>query len=482
MSRKRPRALRPFVDRLDGRCLLSGLTPAQVTQAYGLSGLSFTNIGHPGNFKGDGSGVTIAIIVAYHDPYLPQDLNTFDAAFHLPSTANTLAQANLAGNRTDSGWAGEATLDVEWAHAVAPAARILVVEAASDTTTDILAAINVAKSFPDVQVVSMSWGLAESADLTALDGYFTTPPGHQGITYLAATGDAGPTAGAQWPSTSPGVIGVGGTTLRVSSTGTYRSEATWSGGGGGYSQYQPEPWYQYNLQWTGVRSTPDVAFVADPNTGGYVYTTDPSTGQGSWTQVGGTSLGTPAWAGIIALVDQGLEYSGRPALSSGQALDALYSLPSSDFHAVAASSSGNGLSTDGATASSVTTTGLGTPNGSSLIRDLVSGRAAPAARSAATTAGGAAAGGTGVRRASVAPDAPPIADPPASGWLPIVRDPGAAPGGTSSRSSGPTEGRSPALRTTSGTRRPIRPAATTPAVAAIDAVLGEWDSGGLGLA
>src|SRR3954466_14163435 len=122
---------------LDGRRLLSGLTPAQLTGAYGLNAITFNVNGR--SVKGDGTGQVIAIIDAYHDPYLVSDLKAFDRAYGLADT--TVAQVNLAGPTTDDGWALEEAMDVEWAHAFAPGAKIVVVEARSDATTDLLAAV-----------------------------------------------------------------------------------------------------------------------------------------------------------------------------------------------------------------------------------------------------------------------------------------------------------------------------------------------------
>jgi hypothetical protein len=119
-----------------------------------------------------------------------------------------------------------------------------------------------------------------------------------------------------------------------------------------------EPAYQRSLQSTSRRSTPDVAFDADPNTGVAVYTTTPSTGRGSWYQVGGTSLGALAWAAIIAIADQGRAATGLGSLDGAtQTLPALYRLPSSDFHKPGG----------------VTATGLGTPNGAALVNGLAFG-------------------------------------------------------------------------------------------------------------
>ena len=191
----------------------------------------------------------------------------------------------------------------------------------------------------------MSWGFSETPNETSYDSYFTTPPGHQGITFIASSGDNGSLAGESYPAASPNVLSVGGTTLLLSSSGAYQSESAWTDSGGGYSQYEPEPSYQANVQSTGYKATPDVAFDGDPNTGVQVYVTLPTSNgsQGSWMTIGGTSLGSPSWAGIIAIVDQGRAPAGEGSLDGPtQTLPALYAAPSSDFHTVAAASSSFG--------------------------------------------------------------------------------------------------------------------------------------------
>jgi subtilase family serine protease len=377
MNRQRRRALRPALELLDDRCLLSGLTPAQVTNAYGLNAITFSANGQ--TIPGNGSGQTIAIIDAYHDPYLTSDLNTFDQANHLPAAA--VAQVDLAGSRADSGWAEEETLDTEWAHAIAPGATIVVVEARSTSLQDLLTAVNVAKQVPGVSVVSMSWGGSEFPGQTRYDGVFTTPAGHTGITYVAASGDQGASGGAAWPASSPDVLAVGGTTLSVAPDGTYLGESVWSGSGGGNSFLEAEPAYQRGVQSTSTRTTPDVSFVGDPNTGVAVYTTDPATGLGSWFQVGGTSVGAPAWAAIVAIADEGRALAGKGTLDSAtQTLSALYSLPSSDFQQVSASTSFGFGSLAGAAPA------LGSPKGAALVNGLVAYGSSPTNTSTATTA------------------------------------------------------------------------------------------------
>ncbi len=376
-NRRRGLRLRAQIDLLEERCLLSGLTPAQVTAAYGLNALN-----------GNGSGETIALIEAYNDPTIASDLHTFDTKFNLLPDP-TLTVVNQSGGAvsatapTNSGWTEEESLDVEWAHAIAPGANILVVEANNQSIQNLMAAVQTASKTPGVAVVSMSWGFPEFSGETAYDSYFTTP----GITYVAASGDS---PGVDYPAASPYVLSVGGTTLQLSSSGAYQSESAWIDSGGGYSTYEPEPSYQAKVQDTGHRAIPDVAFDANPNTGVEVYVTETTRfgSQGSWMTIGGTSVGSPSWAGIIAIVDQG---RAGNLDGSTQTLPALYAAPSSDFDTVAAApspfggggrfgfggfSSFGGLGVSSTTTSTTTgantATGLGTPIGSALVPYLMS--------------------------------------------------------------------------------------------------------------
>src|SRR5271166_2649486 len=130
--RNRRQRFRPDCDQLDLRCMLSGFspispsgnTPSQLTSAYGLNAITFTS--STGSIvKGDGTGETIALIEMFSDPNLQSDLETFDAKYSLPNPSLTVV--NLAGSQTDKNWSLEQSLDVEWAHAIAPGASILVV-------------------------------------------------------------------------------------------------------------------------------------------------------------------------------------------------------------------------------------------------------------------------------------------------------------------------------------------------------------------
>src|SRR5262249_40676215 len=140
---------------------------------------------------------------------------------------------------------------------------------------NLFAAVKTAANLPGVSVISMSWGLNEYSGEQSLDSTFITPTGHQGVTFVAASGDAGgfsvnpdgsptTTPGVLYPAASPEVVAAGGTTLNLNDDSTYSSETAWSGSGGGTSLYEKKPTYQDGAQSTGFRTVPDVAFDADP--------------------------------------------------------------------------------------------------------------------------------------------------------------------------------------------------------------------------
>ena len=155
-----------------------GYTPAQIRHAYGFDQISFNGA------AADGTGTTIAIVDAYDDPNIASDLHQFDLAFGLPDPPS-FTKVNQRGRTTglpapDAGWITEIALDVEWAHAIAPRASILLVEANSNSDNDLYAAVNTARNYAGVNVVSMSWGGDEYSGETSDDSFFTTPAGHVG--------------------------------------------------------------------------------------------------------------------------------------------------------------------------------------------------------------------------------------------------------------------------------------------------------------
>ncbi len=317
-----------------------GLTPAQIRHAYGVDQVMF------GSVTGDGTGQTIAIVDAYNAPTIVADLHAFDQQFFPGQADPTLTVVNQTGGSTLPGtdpagpgaaksWSVETSLDVEWAHAMAPGASILLVEANSASISDLLTAVDTARNWSGVSVVSMSWGSGESSSETSYDSHFMTPTGHTGVTFLAATGDNG--AGVEYPSASPNVMAVGGTTLNVDSSGNYLSESGWSDSGGGVSSYESQPAYQAGVVPTSIttteRAVPDVAADADPATGAAVYDSYDFGSGTAWAQIGGTSLACPLWAGMIAVANQGRALAGNASMDGATTtLPALYKLPAADIH------------------------------------------------------------------------------------------------------------------------------------------------------
>ena len=297
---------KPPIHVMGGASVLpQGLSPATVRKAYGLPSTGGTG--------------TIAIVGAYNDPSIEQDLATFSAAFGLPActTKNGCFAKHLMapGAITDAGWTLETALDVEWAHAIAPSAKILLVEAKTESGGNLMGAIDYARAQKGVVAVSMSWGGQEFADETSLDSHFKNP---SGVTFFAASGDNG--TGASWPAASPYVVAVGGTTLHFSFSGLFSSETAWSGSGGGVSAYESEPAYQktYGVPRAGgMRSIPDVALNADVSSGYSIYS---GGNAGAWHLVGGTSAATPIWAAIQALghsVTHDKLYADKSGTASG---------------------------------------------------------------------------------------------------------------------------------------------------------------------
>ncbi len=353
-----------------------GLTPAQLRHAYGFDQITFQN----GTVAGNGAGETIAIVDAYDDPSIANDLAVFDQEFGLaapPSFVKVGINAGGAASTTsfptaNAGWAGEIELDVEWAHAIAPGAKIMLVEANSSSANDLLNAINYARNAPGVVAVSMSWGASEFAGEQNYDSFFTTPAGHAGVTFFGSSGDSG--SPGIWPAMSSNVIGVGGTSLNVDAAGDYIGETAWSGSGGGLSTQESQPGYQQGLiihngnniiSANGYRAGSDVAFDADPYTGVAVYGTY---GWGGWAQVGGTSAAAPQWAGLMAIADQGRALAGLGSLDGAtQTLPDIYKLSSADFHDVTSGSNGGYQAGPGFDL----TTGRGSPVANLVVRDLV---------------------------------------------------------------------------------------------------------------
>ncbi len=360
------------IEELERRDLLSAsYSPLQIEAAYGISQLGLAN---------PGAGETIAIVGADENPNIQAEVSAFDAQYALPAVNLTVINDGATKTDQTGAWELETAMDVEWAHALAPYANLILVEAvnglpnAAGVPTALLHAVGVASSQPGVSVVSMSWGVAEFPSEAQYDSAFSTP----GITYLAAAGDYGTPL---WPAAAPNVVAVGGTTLEPSSAPGIYTETGWGsgstssylgGGGGGFSKYETEPSYQAagnfvtSISGNGMRETPDVSLDADPTTGELVYVAP-----AGWQVSGGTSAATPQWAALIALADQVRANAGQPALTTAQTLSALYR-EQADFYDITSGNNGKPAGTGYDLVA-----GLGTPQASLLVPDLASLASAP---------------------------------------------------------------------------------------------------------
>jgi len=290
----------------------TGLTPAQVEEAYGFPTAADT-----------GSGQTVAIVAPFDHPTIEADLNAFSDEFGLrrcTSHSGCFRKVDHKGGSNypagDKLWAMEIALDVEWAHAIAPGARILLVEARSDRLSDVLAADDYATAH--ARYVSNSFGIDEFAGESADDDHFR----RSRASIFVASGDGGAAGGPGYPASSPYVIAVGGTTLVDIGRPTFE-ERGWSGSGGGCSAYEPANPAQRAFAGyaavgcAGRRATPDVAMVADPHSGLAVY--DSFQTSKPWMVLGGTSAAAPMWAARAAVsgivIDAGVLYGSSSPLT-----------------------------------------------------------------------------------------------------------------------------------------------------------------------
>jgi subtilase family serine protease len=329
----------------DGTSTPTAFTPAQIKSAYGISSIKLDGI------VGDGTGQTIAIVSADDDPdlvnssssaFATSDLHIFDKEFGLPDPPSFTKIEQTSGGTAppaNQGWADEDALDVEWTHAIAPGAKIVLIEAQSAGAVQLIDyGVATAASMSGVSVVTTSWGFGEFSGESSYDSAFTTPSGHSGVTFVASTGDG--SAPGDYPAFSPNVVAVGGTHLTLSGS-SYSSETGYAGSGGGISLYESKPSYQASVKQSSTfRTTPDVSFDGDPNTGVDVYDSY-NGGYPGWYKIAGTSLGAPVWAGLIAIADQGRANVKLSSLDGrSQTLPKLYSISSNDFHDITSGNNG----------------------------------------------------------------------------------------------------------------------------------------------
>jgi subtilase family serine protease len=268
-----------------------------------------------------GGSKTIAIVDAYDDPEAAPDLAYFSAQFGIPFKTAQFEVVYADGFQPDidftGSWELEESLDVEYAHAMAPSAKIYLVEASDNSFTSLFTAVTVATNLVQcgksdstpgacttvtgAGEVSMSWGGGEFTGENSYDTYFN----QKNVVFFASTGDA---PGVIYPAASPFVVSVGGTSIQRSlATGAYVNEINWSDAGSGTSALEAAPAYQtgkpaISALVAGKRGTPDVSAIANPYTGVWVYDTMPddfSFADSGWWIVGGTSAASPIWAGIV---------------------------------------------------------------------------------------------------------------------------------------------------------------------------------------
>ena len=390
-----------------GSSVVATYSPAQIRAAYDLPALPTAGTALTAAQAAQlGAGQTIYIVDAMHNPNAAAELAIFNQKFGLPGCTTKAIATNAAlplppapaggcefsvvyntpsstmtatAPAYNSGWAMEIALDVQWAHATAPLARIVLIEAPDASINSLLGAVRLA-NLMGPGVVSMSFGAAEGSWTASVDSAFTG----KNMSYLAATGDSG--SGVSWPSVSPNVLAVGGTTLSYSGSGV-RSEAAWSGTGGGISAYTALPSYQ-TVNVPGLtnllrRNVADVAFNADPATGQYTAVMAQGSSTASWLSIGGTSLSTPQWAGLVAIANASRALQAKTALGLPHSMlyGQIATVPgtfASSFADITRGSNGT-CSVCTARIGYDPLGGLGTPNVKSLLASLSGTQIAPAA-------------------------------------------------------------------------------------------------------
>ena len=274
-------------------------TAGSVACIYGVS-TPVSGCPKNGSNLATGGAKAIAVVDYGHNSTLQTDFDAFNDHFGFPrQTLQFICDCGSCPSSDRTGWDVETALDVEWSHAMAPKAQIIVAQFCNDpfdggtSAAEYLAGQAVSGSPYNGGEVSNSFGYGgEFSGELAWDQYMTAT----GVVYFTSTGDSG--CGTDYPEASPNTVAAGGTHIIRDSGGNLTGESVWSGGGGGISQYEPLPNYQLIIgNITGPkRGTPDISAVADPNTGVGVYST---TGCNGWCQVGGTSVSSPVLAGVI---------------------------------------------------------------------------------------------------------------------------------------------------------------------------------------
>jgi subtilase family serine protease len=394
----------------------------------------------------DGTGHTIVIVDAFQSPGLANQVAFYNSFYGLPPTSLTIiAPDGLTPfdptNPVQVGWAGEIGLDVEWSHNIAPGANIVLVLSKSDNDSDIVSALKYAVDNNLGDVISMSFGEAESCvgapgpDLVSAYHAAFVEATQKGITLFASSGDQGaaqPTCdfsswikSSSYPAGDPLVTAVGGTELRAAdycltilgcdpsanpAPGTYLSEIAWNEGplgdfsnifgateatGGGFSNIFNEPSYQKgtaDLHGGKQRAVPDVAYNAAILHGVLTFYNYPGQPRGFFTD-GGTSCGSPQWSAITAIMDQ--KAGGRIGFLNKAIYDIGKHKNQSSFHdittgnnsALEFDSMNNPVLITGFSADTGwdATTGFGSPIAPKVVDGLVKGASPGDAQSALAT-------------------------------------------------------------------------------------------------
>lgn len=349
---------RPFDGKSQATSGPAGYHPLDLQGAYALPSSS------------QGGGQTVAIVDAYNDPYAASNLAKYRSTFNLPALSTCsvttgkivspggpcFVKVNQSGGtssfpKNSASWSQEISLDVDMVSANCPNCNIVLVEASSNSMTNLGAAVNAAAKL-GANAISNSYGSSEFSSEGSDDtSYFTHP--HIAIT--ASTGDG--SYGVEYPAASPDVTAVGGTTLVKSSSARGWSETAWSGAGSGCSADEQQPsWQALNGTITAVcsrRAVADVSADADPNTGVSVYDTYRFQGLSGWLVFGGTSVASPIVASVYALAGNASSIDGSYPYNNSSSLN--------DVTSGSNGTCGNALCTAGLGWDGPT--GLGTPHG-----------------------------------------------------------------------------------------------------------------------
>jgi subtilase family serine protease len=332
-----------------------GYQPSDLQTAYNLTPLYQEHL--------DGRGTTIAIVDAYGSTTIATDAAVFSAAMGLPPINLTVIGTPTESNfSTDgnAGWASETTLDVEWVHAVAPGANVILVVTPTNSFNDLFTGDLTAASQPGVVAISNSWsgfdiGVAGDSEFYSVVDGLLQAIGAAGISIDYSTGDSGDNSSqlggiytsTGWPASSPFATGVGGVSVALdshkhiawqTSWGTQLTEVVdtialgsppldvpnnegfYAGGTGGFSDTYPKPSWQVGVPGN-RRGTPDISWVADPYTGVEIIYTVDAGGDLNIGVIGGTSVACPMFTALWGIATQ------RAHHLLGQAAPRLYRLP-----------------------------------------------------------------------------------------------------------------------------------------------------------